>query len=225
MFKQLAIAALLGLASTTRVTQLKQSVVQSQLAQTKQAPSWEEIISIVDKNGDNEVQWQELADLFNDNGIELSADEWDQLQQVFDLIDADGSGAITKAEFDDAMAKYGLGQKVRKALAQNKTKAASKSKQGPPSWEDILEELDTDMSGTISYGELKSYIEALEVEHDFELSEDDWAQVEQVFDFIDADGSGEVDEAEFAAAMEGAGLAQVHWARAKVMKKMNAKKH
>jgi len=57
MFKQLAIAALLGLASTTRVTQLKQSVVQSQLAQTKQAPSWEEIISIVDKNGDNEVQW------------------------------------------------------------------------------------------------------------------------------------------------------------------------
>jgi len=55
MFKQLAIAALLGLASTTRVTQ--HSVVQSQLAQTKQAPSWEEIISIVDKNGDNEVQW------------------------------------------------------------------------------------------------------------------------------------------------------------------------
>jgi len=122
------------------------------------------------------------------------------------------------------MAKYGLGQKVRKALAQNKSKTASKSKQGPPSWEDILEELDTDMSGTISYGELKSYIEALEVEHDFELSEDDWAQVEQVFDFIDADGSGEVDEAEFAAAMKGAGLAQVHRARAKVMRKMNAKK-
>jgi len=48
----------------------------------------------------------------------------------------------------------------------------------------------------------------------------------RVFELGDSGGgSGEVDEAEFAAAMEGAGLAQLHWARAKVMKKMNAKKH
>jgi len=61
------------------------------------------------------------------------------------------------------------------------------------------------MSGTISWDELKSFIERMEDEHDFELSDDEWEQIHGFFNHVDADGSGEVDKKEFEAAMEAAG--------------------
>ena len=65
------------------------------------------------------------------------------------------------------------------------------------------------MSGTISWDELKSFIERMEDEHDFELSDDEWEQVHGMFSHVDADGSGEVDKKEFEAVFKSQGLSQL----------------
>jgi len=65
------------------------------------------------------------------------------------------------------------------------------------------------MSGTISWDELKSFIEEMEDEHDFELSEEEWGQIHDFFKMVDSDGSGEVDKKEFEAVFKSQGLSQL----------------
>ena len=72
------------------------------------------------------------------------------------MVDADGSGEIDKAEFEAAVADAGaLGQKSRKTF---KKLSQMKSRQGPPSWEEILEVLDEDKNGMVSWAEIENFI-------------------------------------------------------------------
>ena len=203
MFRTLAIAALLGMASTVKVTQ-NHSVVQHKLAQTKQGPpTWEEICSVIDQNGDMEISWKELEDALKASGMEITAEEWDMIKQGFEMLDADGSGAVDKKEFEAAMAKYGLAEITHKLFAQ------VKSQDGPPEWEEVLNELDSNGNGKISWKELKQWVQAMEKEHDFKVSKEDWANIKKFFDMVDTDDSGEVDKAEFEAAVAKYGLVQI----------------
>lgn len=185
-----------------------------------QGPSWEEVLNELDADMNGKVSWKELKGWFQqmekEHDFKISKEDWDQIKGFFDMIDTDGSGEVDEAEFHAAVEKYGLNQKAKKMMAQVSTK------QGPPSWDDILAEMDDDMNGQVSWPELKSFLERMEDEHDFQLSDDDWKMIKQFFDHIDTDGSGEVSETEFHAAMEAYGLAQK---ATRVMKKVYAKKH
>merc|ERR1719446_1320429 len=109
----------------------------------------------------------------------LTKDDIEQVHEMFKMVDADGSGDVDKAEFEAAVKAHGgLNQKARKMFAQIKN-----TTKGAPSWEDVLEVLDEDGSGTVSWDEIVSFIEQ-----------------------VDADGSGDIDKKEFeaaVAAMEG----------------------
>ena len=67
------------------------------------------------------------------------------------MVDSDDSGEIDKAEFEAAMYDAGaLGQRSKKSfrkLAQMK----SKSRKSAPSWLDVLAEIDTDASATVTW--------------------------------------------------------------------------
>jgi Ca2+-binding EF-hand superfamily protein len=49
----------------------------------------------------------------------------------------------------------------------------------------------------------------MEKEHDFKVSKEDWANIKKFFDMVDTDGSGEVDNKEFEAAVAKYGLVQI----------------
>jgi len=91
-------------------------------------------------------------------GEKMPADMKDDIKNMFDMVDSDGSGEIDKAEFEAAVAAHGaLGQKTKRSfnkLVQMKAKA----KQGAPSWEDVLAVLDADKSGTVSWDEIVAFI-------------------------------------------------------------------
>ena len=42
-----------------------------------------------------------------------------------------------------------------------------------PEWEEVLEELDEDLSGTISWPELEAFFKKVAAEHDYQLTEED----------------------------------------------------
>ena len=142
------------------------------------------------------------------------------IEDGFNLVDTDGSGKVDKKEYEAALSKYGMAQKAKKMMAQ----VTNKNRQGAPDWDDVLQELDEDMNGEISWPELKAFIERMEDEHDFELSDEDWKQIKGFFDMVDADGSGEVKKEEFEAVFadgeKGKGLGQL---RRRVMAKMTTK--
>merc|ERR1712070_1086489 len=124
------------------------------------------------------------------------------------MVDTDGSGDIDKAEFEAAIAAHGaLGQQTRRSF--NKL-VQMKSKQGPPSWDDVLEVLDEDGSGTVSWDEIVGFIKKVEKEHNVKISKEDKKAIKAAFEQVDTDGSGDIDKAEFEAALKAMeGLAQL----------------
>ena len=179
----------------------------SQLLARQGAPSWEDVLEVLDADGNGRVSWGEIegfiAEMEQQYGEPMPADMKKDIKNMFDMVDTDGSGEIDKAEFEAAVAAHGaLGQKTKRAFHKL---VQMKSKQGPPSWEDILEVLDEDSNGKVSWGEIESFMAKIEAEHGVTIPETDRAQIKEVFDMVDTDGSGEIDKAEFEAAMAGAG--------------------
>ena len=160
MFRTIAIAALLATTSAVSIrSKVTAATTIKTTTTTKQGgpPSWDEVLEMVDADGSGTVSWPELKGFFEDLAAEhdypLSKEELDGLKEFFDMIDADGSGEVDKAEFDAAVAvepENGLGQKMTKKLSQ--------IKQGPPSWEEILEVLDEDKNGMVSWAEIENFI-------------------------------------------------------------------
>ena len=182
----------------------------SQVKSKQGPPTWEEILEVLDEDDSGTVSWGEIeafiAEMEEQHGEKLPKDVKAEIKKVFDMVDADGSGDIDKAEFEAAMAAHGaLGQRSRKAF---KKLAQMKAKQGPPSWEEILEVLDEDDSGTVSWGEIEGFIAEMEEQHGEKLPEDVKKEIKKVFDMVDSDGSGDIDKAEFEAAMAAHGLGQ-----------------
>ena len=132
--------------------------------------------------------------------IYRQAEDAKELTETFKMIDADGSGEVDKAEFEAAFSQGGaLGQKARKMFSQVR-------QGGAPSWEDVLAVLDADASGTVSWDEIVAFIKQIEKEHDIKISQKDKKAIKAAFEQVDADGSGDIDKAEFeaaVAAMEG----------------------
>merc|ERR1711907_59536 len=95
-----------------------------------------------------------------------------EIKKVFDMVDTDGSGDIDKAEFEAAMAAHGaLGQRTRRAFSQLRNR--SKAKQGAPSLEQVLELLDQDDSGTVSWDEVVAFVKEWEAQTGEKLSKED----------------------------------------------------
>lgn len=79
---------------------------------------------------------------------------------------------------------------------------------GDPTWDDVLQAVDTDTSGTVSWEELIAFVEEYAYENDLEISQEMEDELHAMFDAVDTDGSGEVDKAEFEAAIAAHGLGQ-----------------
>ena len=207
MFRTLAIAALIANASAVTIkSKLAAHTTTTQTTTQGGPPSWEEILEVLDEDGNNKVSWAEITNFMDkieeEHGVTIPESDRKEIEKVFNMVDADGSGEIDKDEFEAAMADAGaLGQRSKKAFSQLKSKA----KQGPPSWEDILEVLDEDGNGKVSWEEMTAFLEEIEEEHGIKIPESDKKEIKKVFDMVDADGSGEIDKDEFEAAMKDAG--------------------
>ena len=188
--KFFAYAALIATVSAVRLS-----------STTKQgAPSWEQVLEVLDADGNGRVSWPEIEGFIKE--MEKQYDEKmpkemkKEIKDMFDMVDADGSGEIDKAEFEAAIAAHGaLGQKTKQGfnniLAQ----------QGAPSWEQVLEVLDADGNGRVSWPEIEGFIKEMEKQYDEKMPKDMKKEIKKMFDMVDSDGSGEIDKAEFEAAI------------------------
>ena len=196
--KFVAIAALLATASAVKISSLNQSSKQG-------PPTWAEVLEELDADESGTVSWNELSDFFKqiakEHDYKLTKEDLEQAHEVFKMVDTDKSGEIDKKEFEAAMEAAGaLGQKSRKMFAQVTTKRPE-----PPTWAEVLEELDADASGTVSWDELSDFFKQIAKEHDYKLTKEDLEQAHEIFKMVDTDKSGEIDKKEFEAAMEAAG--------------------
>ena len=160
--KFVAIAALLATASAVKISSLNKS-------SQPEPPTWEQVLEELDADASGTVSWDELSDFFKkiakEHDYKLTKEDLEQAKEIFKMIDTDKSDDIDKKEFEAAMEAAGaLGQKSRKMFAQ------VRAKQGAPSWEDVLEVLDSDGSKTVSWEEIVDFIKYVEKEHGVKIS-------------------------------------------------------
>jgi Ca2+-binding EF-hand superfamily protein len=188
--KFVAIAALIATASAVRLS-----------AVSKQgAPSWEDVLEVLDEDNNGKVSWPEIEafikEMEQQYGEKMPKDMKKEIKNMFDMVDTDGSGEIDKAEFEAAVAAHGaLGQKTRTGFSQ------LLARQGAPSWEDVLEVLDEDNNGKVSWPEIEAFIKEMEQQYGEKMPKDMKKEIKNMFDMVDTDGSGEIDKAEFEAAV------------------------
>jgi Ca2+-binding EF-hand superfamily protein len=96
-----------------------------------------EMISSVDHNGDNEIDFDEFLILMRSRGGKKARNPEQELIDAFKVFDTDNSGSIDKYELKSLMDS--LGQK----LSSEELNA-------------MMEEVDTDGNGEISYEEFKA---------------------------------------------------------------------
>ena len=186
----------------------------SQLLARQGAPTWEQVLEVLDADGNGRVSWPEIEGFIKEMEKQydekMPKDMKKEIKKMFDMVDSDGSGEIDKAEFEAAIAAHGaLGQKTKMSF-HKLVQMKSKARQGAPSWEDVLEVLDADASGTVSWDEIVAFIKQIEKEHDIKISKKDKKAIKAAFEQVDADGSGDIDKAEFEAAVAAMeGLAQL----------------
>jgi Ca2+-binding EF-hand superfamily protein len=138
---------------------------------------------------------------------------WDEAEAAFDYVDANGDGEITwpelKKVLDDHEPKKeggkGKGGKGKKALVQRVMIQLRKGgdltdeqKQEIADW--VESELAND--GTITKAEAQAAVQAFADKHGFEITDEMWAKLEELFDMVDTNGDGEIDGAEAQAAWE-----------------------
>merc|ERR1711872_560340 len=129
----------------------------------------------IDKEGTGEIPTSELGAVMRMLGHQLKPD---QLQEFIEEVDGDGSGFV---DFDEFL-----------VLMTKKTKEAEEEKEA----REAFRILDKEGKGTIDAQVLKEILLAL----DETMSE---ADVDEMVDEIDEDGSGAVDYEEFKAVMMG----------------------
>ena len=120
---------------TIETHELKQ--VMGELGEAPTDEDIEEMINLVDENGDGEIDFNEFLNLMRLRMGESGEDAEKALREVFDIFDADGSGFIDRDEMRALMKK----------LAQDLSEEEIS---------DIMEEVDIDGDGEISFEEFKA---------------------------------------------------------------------
>ena len=112
------------------------------------------------------------------------------LRMVFDHVDADHSGDVTREEMDKAIAEH-----EGEDMLQTKSKGPEEDFEKA-----IRAELDHD--GSVELGELYEIIEKIADKYDYTLPKGWKKHVKAVFDHVDANGDGKVTGPEIEKAME-----------------------
>jgi len=120
---------------TIDTDELKQ--VLTELGDTPTDEEIQEMITMIDENGDGEIDFDEFLNLMRLRMGESGEDAEQKLKDVFDVFDADGSGGIDRDEMRALMKK----------LAQSLTEEEITA---------IMEEVDADGDGEISFEEFKA---------------------------------------------------------------------
>jgi Ca2+-binding EF-hand superfamily protein len=115
--------------------------VMRKLGQNPTDDELKEMISSVDVNGDNEIDFNEFLSLMKSRISELDADPDKELRDAFDVFDSDRSGFIDRKELKKLMKKLG------QALSDEELDA-------------MMEEVDANGDGEISFDEFKALMQS-----------------------------------------------------------------
>jgi calmodulin len=110
-------------------------LVMRQLGQNPSERELKEMISSVDDNGDNEIDFEEFMTLMKSRIGERDPEK--ELRDAFAVFDRDGSGSIDRRELKKIMKNLG------QALTEDELDA-------------MMDEVDTNGDGVISYEEFKA---------------------------------------------------------------------
>ena len=109
MFKQLAIASLIGLASTTSETpDYSDDINEYEQYERQGPPTWEEVCEIIDLNGDNQITYEELESVIKTSGLEIDEEEWEMIEECYGIADTDHDEVLTKEEYEKGKKEYTL---------------------------------------------------------------------------------------------------------------------
>jgi len=129
------------------------------------------LFNMIDQSGDGSISKTEMQAILQDNGTDV--------EDVFAKLDTDSDTAISKQEFDDAMAKLHQEMKQGGAGGVNVT-----SMPPPPNSDNIFNSIDQDSDGYITATELKTAHATDGVDTDALLSK------------IDTDSDGKISKSE-----------------------------
>jgi len=119
------------------------------------------------------------------------------LNQLFHMIDGDGSGEVDLEEFSKAMAKFAAHKPVAESAEDD---SDDDSDDDDDKASKAFKQIDKDNSGFMSFKEFEDAVrQSPDARH--KLREMGFTDLNQLFHMIDGDGSGEVDLEEFSKAM------------------------
>ena len=136
-----------------------------------QADAW---FDSIDENGDGIVSYDELAAHLQSQGFRDGA-----IEHIFDLLDVNRDGDISKAELQQSLVKYD-DPAIRLALGLGATEA-----------DDLFDAIDDNGDGEITMAELAAYLEL-----NATGGSDEAACAKTIFRALDANGDGSVSREE-----------------------------
>jgi len=117
---------------------------------------------------------------------EFTMEEIQVYKEVFEIIDADGSGSISTSEL----------KRIFDLLDSNPQLAGRNARNASDSYIDnVLKQADKDGSGTLNFDEFLALMKVEKIE-----------QTKEIFQKVDADGSGKISGPELAKALRAAGF-------------------
>merc|ERR1711981_293893 len=161
-----------------------EAAMRGSLAQIKKGPSAADIIGACDTSGNGELSKKEAHDCIDAHVPEEHREDAHHfVDQVWPMVDTDGSGEVSEGELAEAM-RHG---------------PPSLAKKGGPSASDIIDACDANGSGGISKEEAHACIDAHITDPDENAQAHE--MVDAGFDHVDKNGDGEIDEHELSKAM------------------------
>lgn len=134
-----------------------------------------------DKNGDGRLSTAEIHGIYLEHGVDVTMEE---VQEMVDAADKDGTGLLTEKEFIESSAKEDLHNE--KSTDSDRLGASASHKDTGKQAEIAFRLYDKDKDGYITKAEMEKLSKSLSKE-----------QIDKVFARFDADGDGRLSYAEF----------------------------